>query len=168
MESVLGSGSAGFCPTTVGCYSSQCLERGHCGERTGDPGFPPVGAVPPQTRQGHTFPRFERAAHQPHRKRNRTVYVCLKLNTGSRRSLLHALEMGNSLILRAVKYMSLPQWSSKPVELGSICEVLGTTQTPQCSKPASPQGMFGRVSVSHNLLSVSEALGKGLSHCHFF
>lgn len=52
--------------------------------------------------------------------------------------------MENALILRAVKYSALP----KPRGLGIVCGVAGTAQSPQRSKPRSPQGMFRRTGVS--------------------
>lgn len=38
------------------------------------------------------------------------------------------LEMENSLILRAVKYVALPQWSPKPAGVENVCGVVGTAR----------------------------------------
>lgn len=150
LDSVLGSGSEGLCPTTISCYYSQCLEIGRCRKCTCDPGFLPGRAIPSQTRQGHSLPWFECRTHQRRRKGNRIIHVFKKLNTGSLRSPPHALEVENSLILEAAKYMALLQWSSKPVVLGNVCGVPGTSQPGNTLGPGRHQACFGESTFPHS------------------
>lgn len=69
-------------PNDISCYCSQCLELKYRGKRT--------RATPPRTSQGSLGWSAERTKGAENE--NRMMDVCLKLNTGSRRSSPHTLE----------------------------------------------------------------------------